>query len=182
MLAKILSGTIQGIEARLIEVEVDISLGLPAFNIVGLPEAAIKESKERVKAIRNPGYEVPSRKITVNLAPADLRKEGSGLDLPIALGVLLATGRIKPKREGYLFAGELFLDGRLKPIRGTLSLATLAKDQKLRGMVLPEANAREAAVVRDLEGTQPPHDRPSGIGEDHARPQAPRNPPAADPR
>jgi len=140
VLAKILSGTIQGIEARLIEVEVDISLGLPAFNIVGLPEAAVKESKERVKAaIRNSGYEVPSRKITVNLAPADLRKEGSGLDLPIALRVLLATGRIKPKREGYLFAGELSLDGRLKSIRGALSLATLAKGQKLRGMVPSEA-------------------------------------------
>lgn len=132
--------------------EVDISLGLPAFNIVGLPEAAVKESKERVKAaIRNSGYEVPSRKITVNLAPADLRKEGSGLDLPIALGVLLATGRINFKRDRYLFVGELSLDGRLKPIRGALSLATLARDEKLRGMVLPEANAREAAVVKDLE-------------------------------
>lgn len=152
MLSKVLSGTLHGIEARLVEVEVDISLGLPAFNIVGLPEAAVKESRERVRAaVKNSGYEVPSRKITVNLAPADLKKEGSGLDFPIALGVLMASGALKPAREGYLFVGELSLDGKLKPIRGALPLALLAKERGLRGICLPQANAKEAAVVRAIE-------------------------------
>ena len=139
MLAKILSGTIYGIEAKKVEVEVDISLGLPAFNIVGLPEATVKESKERVRAaLKNSGYEFVPRKITVNLAPADLRKEGSGLDLPIALGVLVAQQRIEtPKAEQYLFAGELSLEGKLKPIKGTLPLALLVKEEGLRGLVLP---------------------------------------------
>jgi magnesium chelatase family protein len=153
MLAKILSGTIYGIEAKKVEVEVDISLGLPAFNIVGLPEATVKESKERVRAaLKNSGYEFVPRKITVNLAPADLRKEGSGLDLPIALGVLVAQQRIEtPKAERYLFAGELSLEGKLKPIKGTLPLALLVKEEGLRGLVLPSSNAREASVVKGIE-------------------------------
>jgi magnesium chelatase family protein len=153
MLAKILSGTIYGIEAKKVEVEVDISLGLPAFNIVGLPEATVKESKERVRAaLKNSGYEFVPRKITVNLAPADLRKEGSGLDLPIALGVLVAQQIIKtPKAEQYLFAGELSLEGKLKPIKGTLPLALLVKEEGLRGLVLPSSNAREASVVKGIE-------------------------------
>lgn len=152
MLSKVLSGTLQGIEAKLVEVEVDLSLGLPAFNIVGLPEAAVKESRERVRAaIKNSGYEIPPRKITVNLAPADLKKEGTGLDLPIALGVLMASGVFRASKDGYLFVGELSLDGKLKPVRGALSFALLAKERGLKGIVLPQANAREAAVVKDLE-------------------------------
>jgi len=153
MLAKILSGTIYGIEAKRVEVEVDISLGLPAFNIVGLPEATVKESKERVRAaLKNSGYEFVPRKITVNLAPADLRKEGSGLDLPIALGVLVAQQKIEsPKVEQYIFTGELSLEGKVKPIKGTLPLALLVKEEELRGLVLPSSNAREASVVKGIE-------------------------------
>jgi len=153
MLAKILSGTIYGIEAKRVEVEVDISLGLPAFNIVGLPEATVKESKERVRAaLKNSGYEFVPRKITVNLAPADLKKEGSGLDLPIALGVLVAQQKIESsKLERYLFAGELSLEGKVKPIKGTLPLALLVKEEGLRGLVLPSSNAREASLVKGIE-------------------------------
>lgn len=153
MLARVLSGTLLGIEAKVIEVEVDVARGLPAFAIVGLPEGAVRESRERVRAaLKNSGYEVPPRKVTVNLAPADLKKEGSGLDLPIALGLLMATGAVtRSFKDGYLLAGELSLDGKVKAIRGALPLALAAKEEGLRGIVLPEGNAPEAAVVRGIE-------------------------------
>jgi magnesium chelatase family protein len=142
-----------GIEGLLVEVEVDISLGLPLLATVGLPEGAVKESKDRVRsAINNSGYEFPQRRITVNLAPADVRKEGSAYDLPIAVGILAAQGLIERERlSSYLLLGELSLDGRVKPVRGALPLAVMARDRGLRGLVLPARNAEEAAVVQGVD-------------------------------
>ena len=153
MLSKILSGAVIGIDAYVVEVEVDISQGLPSFSTVGLPEGAVRESKERVKAaIKNSGYEFPSDRITVNLAPADIRKEGSAFDLPIALGILAATGVIeRASYQDYLFLGELALDGMLRPIKGVLPTSIAAKELGLRGIFLPRENAPEAAVVGDVE-------------------------------
>jgi magnesium chelatase family protein len=153
MLAKVLSSAVQGIDGYIVEVEVDIAGGLPSFSTVGLPEGAVRESKNRVKAaIKNAGYEFPPRRITVNLAPADIKKEGSAFDLPIALGILSAQGIIPPDHLGdYLFLGELSLDGGVKPIRGGLPMAIAAKAEGLKGICLPKANAREAAVVAGIE-------------------------------
>jgi len=153
VLAKVLSGAILGIDAYLVEVEVDIVQGLPVFATVGLPDGAVKEAKERVKAaIKNSGYEFPPKRITVNLAPADVKKEGAGFDLPIALGILTAL-EVVPRAwlEDYLFLGELSLDGRVKPIRGALSLAIAARSHGKRGVLLPKENAAEAAVVQEIE-------------------------------
>ena len=153
MLARVRSGALIGIDAVLVEVEVDMALGLPYFNLVGLPEGAVRESKVRVlSAIKNAGFDLPQKRITANLAPADIRKDGAALDLPIALAVLTAAGLLEEKVVApYLFAGELALDGIVKPIRGALSLAVAARDAGLKGIVLPTANAREAAVVRGIE-------------------------------
>jgi magnesium chelatase family protein len=153
MLAKVLSGAILGIDAYLVEVEVDIVQGLPVFATVGLPDGAVKESKERVKsAIKNSGYDFPPKRITVNLAPADVKKEGAGFDLPIAVGILTALEVVSSERlEDYLLLGELSLDGRVKSIRGALSLAIAAKGNGKRGVVLPKENAEEAAVVQEIE-------------------------------
>lgn len=153
MLAKVLSGAILGIDAYIVEVEVDIAQGLPVFNTVGLPDGAVKEAKERVKsAIKNSGYEFPPKRITVNLAPADVKKEGAGFDLPIAIGILAALEVISKERlNEYLLLGELSLDGRVKPIRGALSLAMAAKNNGKKGIILPRENAEEAAVVQDVE-------------------------------
>ena len=152
MLSQVLSGTVVGIEAHLVYVEVDISSGLPAFSTVGLPEGAVRESKDRVKAsIRNAGYEFPSDRITVNLAPADVKKTGTGFDLPIALGILAATGLIPGYAlEEHLVAGELSLDGRVRPVPGVLPLAAAARKAGLRGLYVPRANAREAAAVEGI--------------------------------
>lgn len=153
MLSRVLSSAVFGVDAYTVEVEVDIRQGLPSFTTVGLPEAAVKESKDRVKsAINNSGYRFPDDRITVNLAPADIKKEGTGFDLPIALGILTATGVVPPGRlTEYLILGELSLDGRIKPVRGSLPVALLARDSGFRGMILPRENAREAAVVDDIE-------------------------------
>jgi len=152
MLFKITSAALQGIEAFPVEVEVDICPGFPTFVTVGLPDAAVRESKERVRAaLKNCGYDMESKRITINLAPADRRKEGSAFDLPIALGFLAYLEVIPAARlRDYLFAGELALDGRLKPVRGVLPIALLAKKAGFSGIVVPGANAREAALVRDL--------------------------------
>lgn len=149
MLSRVLSGTVVGIEAFVVEVEVDITRGLPNFSTVGLAEGAVRESKDRVKAsIRNAGYEFPSDRITVNLAPADVKKGGSGFDLPMALGILAANGLVpEAVLSDYLIVGELSLDGAVRPIQGALSLAVAARDAGLKGMFVPEANAPEAAVV-----------------------------------
>ncbi len=153
MLATVLSGALVGIDGLLVEVEVDAALGLPQFTTVGLPEGAVKESKDRVRsAIKNSGYEFPSRKITVNLAPADLKKEGSAYDLPIALGILAAEGWLAKERLAeYALLGELSLDGRVKAVHGALPLAVMAREKGLKGLVVPAENAAEAAVVEGIE-------------------------------
>ncbi|WP_027716282.1 YifB family Mg chelatase-like AAA ATPase [Desulfuromonas sp. TF] len=152
MLAKVLSGALIGINAYPVEVEVDIAQGLPQFSTVGLPEGAVKESKDRVKsAIKNSGYEFPARRITINLAPADIRKDGAAFDLPMAVGLLTATGALKPAREGrFVFMGELSLDGRIKPVKGALPVAVAAKDWGVTALILPEENAPEGAIVDSL--------------------------------
>ncbi len=152
MLVKIFSGAVQGVDAQPIEIEVDVT-GAFGFSIVGLPDSAVKESKDRVNtAIRNSDLAFPLGKITINLAPADVRKEGSGFDLPIALGILAASSQIDETVLGqYLFSGELSLDGKLKSIKGALPLAILAKKKNFRGILLPESNAGEAAIVAGLD-------------------------------
>ncbi len=152
MLAKVLSGALIGIDAYPVEVEVDIAQGLPQFATVGLPEGAVKESKDRVKsAIKNSGYEFPARRITINLAPADIKKDGTAFDLPMAVGLLTATGALKTGRPGrYVLMGELSLDGRVKPVRGALPVALAARDWDVAGLILPEENAREGAIVDAL--------------------------------
>ena len=152
LLARVLSSAVIGIDAYLVEVEVDIAQGLPTFTTVGLPEAAVKESRERVKsAISNCGYTFPADRITVNLAPANIKKEGTGFDLPMALGILAATG-ILPEAAiaGYLFLGELSLDGRIKPVNGSLPMAIAARKAGYRGIIVPAANGKEASVVSNL--------------------------------
>lgn len=153
MLAKILSSAVIGIDAYLVEVEIDISYGLPAFTTVGLPEASVKESRERVKsAIKNSGYTFSDDRITVNLAPADIKKEGTGFDLPIALGILAATGLFQQELiSEYLVLGELSLDGRIKPVKGSLSMALAAKDAGYKGILIPADNICEASVVNGIE-------------------------------
>ncbi|GIW46858.1 MAG: ATP-dependent protease [Deltaproteobacteria bacterium] len=153
MISKVLSSAVFGIDAYLVEVEVDIASGFPQFSTVGLPEGAVRESKERVKAaIKNCGYNFPLKRITVNLAPADRRKEGSAFDVPIAIGILAATGIVKnDKLNEYMVIGELSLDGRVKPVKGALVSTICARDSGLRGIVLPRENAQEAAVVDGVE-------------------------------
>jgi magnesium chelatase family protein len=153
MLSKVLSASIIGIDAYTVEVEVDIaSRGLPHFSMVGLPDAAVKESKDRVRAaLKNIGFHFPLKQITVNLAPADLKKEGSSFDLPIAIGIIAAEGVIElTSVDRYLFTGELSLDGKLKPVKGALSMALRARELGLKGVILPEENAPEAAVVKSV--------------------------------
>ena len=136
----------EGVNGLLVEVEVDIASGLPAFATVGLPEASVRESKDRVKsAIKNSGYDFPARRITVNLAPADLRKAGTGYDLPIALGILTA-GDLLPSEaaDRYLIMGELSLDGRVRPVNGILPIVMAARDNDLKGVIVPVDNAPEA--------------------------------------
>jgi magnesium chelatase family protein len=153
MLIKSFSAALCGVEAYVVEVEVDIGGGLPAYIVVGLPDASIRESQQRVKAaLKNCGYDFPSRKVIVNLAPADRRKEGSAFDLPIALGHLAFLGVVDPAGfRDFLVLGELALDGRLKPVKGVLSTAILAKAGGYRGIVVPKDNEREAALVDGLE-------------------------------
>jgi len=153
MLARVRSGALIGIDAVVVECEVDMTLGLPYFNVVGLADGATRESKVRVtSALKNSGYDLPQKRVTVNLAPADLRKEGATFELPIALGVLSAARMLSevPLRD-LLFGGELSLDGWIKPIRGVLPLALAARDHGMRGVMVPEANAPEAALVDRID-------------------------------
>ena len=152
MLAKVLSSSVLGIDAYVVEVEVDITMGLPAFATVGLPDGAVRESKDRVKsAIKNSGYRFPPHRITVNLAPADIKKEGAGFDLPMAMGILAATGLInREKLEQYLVIGELSLDGNVKPTKGALPMALAARNNGFAGIIVPEGNSRESAVVQGV--------------------------------
>ena len=153
MLAKVLSGAVLGIDAYIVDVEVDLHFGLANFAIVGLPDGAVKESRERVKAaITNTGFAFPVNRIIVNLAPADIKKEGSAFDLPVALGLLTCMGMIPPEKlEKSLFVGELSLDGSLRPIHGALSIAVAARSNQLEGVFLPAENANEAAVVDGIK-------------------------------
>ncbi|BAQ61559.1 MG(2+) CHELATASE FAMILY PROTEIN [Geminocystis sp. NIES-3708] len=153
MLARVWSATIIGVDAVKVGVEVDVSGGLPKITVVGLPDTAVQESRERVKAaIKNSGFAFPVRKITVNLTPADLRKEGPSFDLPISIGILAASEQVDPQLLGdYLFLGEMSLDGSLRPIAGVLPMAATAVKLGFKGMIVPKDNAQEAAVVQGIE-------------------------------
>ncbi len=153
MLAKVQSCAVIGLEGALVEVEIDLSNGLQAFTIVGLPDAAVNESKERVRsAIKNSGCLFPFKRITVNLAPADLRKEGPAYDLPIAIGILVASGQINPdeKIEQCLFLGELSLDGTVRHTNGMLPMVALASEKHVKEVFVPAADAMEAALIREV--------------------------------
>ena len=152
MLAKVLSGAILGIDGYIVCVEVDVSPGLPSFDIVGLPDTAIREARERVRAaLKNSGYEFPLRRITVNLAPAMIRKEGAGFDLPIAIGILSAIGKIAgEKAADCIFVGELSLDGKVRGTPGGLSIALAAKSEGVNDMIVAQANVGEVGLVDGL--------------------------------
>ena len=162
MLANVLSAAIVGVEAHLVDVEVDISSGLPQFSIVGLPDATVRESRDRVRAaLKNSGFHFPVKKITVNLAPANIKKEGAGLDLAIALGILAAEEIISADAvKSHVFVGELSLDGRLKPIPGALSIGVVCRHR--HRVLISAENAEEAALV---EGTEvfPIHTLPEAV-------------------
>lgn len=153
MIAKVISAAVLGLDALPIEVEVDIQAqGLPSFTIVGLPDKAVEEAKERVRsAVKNSGFDFPAKRITVNLAPADLPKEGSSYDLPIAIGLLIADGQIEAGIENMFFTGELSLDGKLRYTNGILPQVLMAKDKKINKIFLPKTNSQEAAIVKGTE-------------------------------
>jgi magnesium chelatase family protein len=192
MLAQVTSGAVLGVEAYLVRVEVDLAKGLPGMNVVGLPESAVREGRERVTAaLHNAGFVIPPRRITVNLAPADIRKDGSAFDLPLATGLLAAAGIVDPAAlDGTCIVGELGLDGEVRPIRGVLPLALRCRRSGIRTLIVPPGNAREAAAVEGvcvlaaptlnalvahLCGEEPlgpaapgPADQPSGADLDYA--------------
>lgn len=153
MLAKVHSGAVLGVDGLSVMVEVDLALGLPMFTTVGLPDGSVRESRERVKAaIKNCGYDFPPKRITVNLAPADIKKGGAGFDLPIALGILAASELFDPaKLLNYAIIGELSLDGTVRPVPGVLPITLNAREQGLKGILVPEANKLEGAVVKGLD-------------------------------
>lgn len=155
MFAKVMSAATMGIDAYLVEVEADISkIGMGALYMVGLPDAAVKESRERVRtAMENSDFSFPYDKVTINLAPADIRKEGPSFDLPMAVGLLAAQGDLRQEQlDGLVFVGELSLDGRLRPVSGVLPMALMVRDNpQLRGVVLPKENAEEASLVDGIE-------------------------------
>lgn len=152
MLAVIRSAALRGVDPLPICVEVDVTLGLPGFSLVGLPDSSVKEARERVfAAVKHLGFSIPSRRITINLAPADWKKEGSSLDLPLALGLLIASEQVRiPNIADWIIAGELSLDGSLRPIRGSLTLALHAKQTSARGLLIPCENAEEARLVHGV--------------------------------
>ena len=152
MLARCLNASLQGLEARPVVVEVDLAPGLPGVQLVGLPDKAIQESRERVRsALRNSGFRGPLVRVVINLAPADLRKEGPSFDLPIALALLVASGQLaRPQLEGLWCAGELGLDGSLRPCRGVIALAAKAQQHKAQALVVPPENAKEASLIEGL--------------------------------
>src|SRR5947209_19571551 len=152
MLARLRTAAVFGVEACQVDVEVDVSFGMPRFTMVGLPDASVRESRDRVRsAIRNSGFAFPSHRITVNLAPADVRKAGAAFDLPIALGILAAEGIVeRPDISDLLMLGELSLDGSIHPARGVLPIAAAARRAGISALLLPAANASEAAIVEGL--------------------------------
>ncbi|HEU19377.1 MAG TPA: ATP-binding protein, partial [Deltaproteobacteria bacterium] len=153
MIVKVISSAILGIESYAIDVEVDITRGLPQFSTVGLPDTAVRESKDRIKAaIKNSGYSFPKNRVTVNLSPADIKKEGTSFDLPIAISILTAEGLVEKENIGrYMIIGELSLDGSIKGVQGILSASLLTKRQGLRGIIVPRENASEAAMVDSID-------------------------------
>lgn len=152
MIAQVNSTALLGIDGYIVDVETDISNGLPAFDIVGLPDTAVKESKERIRAaIKNTGLVMPSKRITVNLAPADVKKEGAYFDLPIAVGILAASEQLSLPKERTIFLGELSLNGDLRRVNGVLPMVISAYQQGIKTVYLPEENAREAAVIKGLK-------------------------------
>lgn len=153
MLSKINSMALLGLDGYLIEVQVDVSNGMPCWEMVGLPDTSVKEAKERVKtAIKNSGYEMISKRIVINLAPADTKKEGSIFDLPIAIGILADLGEIKnDKLEEIAFVGELSLDGKINRVNGILPMCIEAQKLGIKKLIVPRENAKEAAIVKEIE-------------------------------
>ena len=153
MLSIVKTMSLHGLDVFLVEVQVDISSGLPYWEIVGLPDISLKESKERVRiAIKNSEEEFPSRRIVVNLAPANTKKEGSFFDLPIAIGILLSTQRIQNEElDDYILIGELSLDGKIKKVNGILPMCIEAAKLGIKKAIVPKENAKEAAIVKQLE-------------------------------
>ena len=153
MLTRVLSSAVNGIDAHTIEVEVDISGGMPHFTLVGLPDAAVQESQDRVRtAFRNCGLDFPSRRITINLAPADIRKEGPAFDLPIAVGIMASAGLVDPSfLDSCLVVGELSLDGSLRGVSGVLPMAWSARQKNIKRMIVPSQNVKEAAIVSEVD-------------------------------
>ena len=152
MISRVMASAVYGIDGIKVEVEVDVSAGLPSFTIVGLPELSVKESRERVRAaIKNSGFDFPNDRITINLAPADLKKEGSSFDLPIAIGILASAGVVKQDIvNDYLITGELSLDGRIKGVRGVLPMTLLAREEGIPHIVVPKDNGSEGSVVKGV--------------------------------
>ena len=152
MLVKTYGSAVQGVDANTITVEVNIDKGIN-FSLVGLPDSAVKESQHRIDAaLTNSGYKIPGKKIIINMAPADVRKEGSAYDLTLAMGILAASSQIDAPNIGdYIIMGELALDGGLRPIKGVLPIAIQARKENFKGIILPKSNAIEAAIVNDLE-------------------------------
>lgn len=156
MLSKIKSMSLEGLSGYLVEIQTDVSGGLPNFDVVGLPDMRVKESKERVRlAIKNSGIEFPSRKIVVNLAPADIRKEGTFFDLPIAVGILIAIGEIRSIKikdfESTIFLGELSLDGNINRVNGILPMCIEALELGIKRVIIPKENALEASIIKGLD-------------------------------
>jgi len=152
MLVKTYCAAVNGLDVNTVTCEVSMSRGVQ-FHLTGLADAAVRESFDRIKAaLVNNGYKMPTMDITVNLSPADIKKEGSGYDLPVAIGLLAANGKVTDERlEKYMLVGELGLDGHLQPIRGALPIAIKARKEKFKGLIVPRQNVREAAVVNQLE-------------------------------
>src|SRR5437879_2142894 len=152
MLAKLTTYALVGIDALPVEVEVDTAHGLPKTILVGLPDTAVKESVHRIeRALANLGYQRPSGRTVINLAPADLKKDAGAFDLPIAVGMLVATGQLLPEQtRDFALVGELALDGSVRPVKGALSMAMAARELGIKKLLVPAANAREAAVVAEV--------------------------------
>ena len=152
MLVRTFASSVNGIDAETVTVEVNVSQGIRFF-LVGLPDSAVKESQQRIEsAFRSLGFHWPGKQVVINMAPADIRKEGSAYDLPLAVGILAADERIiKGDVDSYVIMGELSLDGTLQPVKGVLPIALRAREEKFRGVIVPAKNAREAAVVNGLE-------------------------------
>ena len=182
MLARLRSAAVIGVDAQIVLVEVDVAHGVPMFTMVGLPDPSVRESRDRVKsAIRNSGLQYPAARITVNLAPADLRKVGSAFDLPIALGILCASGAIPPAAlDDVVVVGELSLDGAIHATRGVLPLTVAARREGMRAVLVPTGNAPEAALLDRLDVWAVDHLREavtsattSGFAVFHPRPTPP---------